>query len=136
MYKVTLIDGSIKEVEEKTLIIQVLKEISPSLAKQAIVAKVNGELVDLKDEITSDITLEAILPGSKEAFEVINHSCAHLVAQAMQRLYPGTRCGVGPAIEEGFYYDFAIPESITNDDLKKIEDEMRRISKENLPIKH
>ena len=136
MYKVTLIDGSIKEVEEKTLIIQVLKEISPSLAKQAIVAKVNGELVDLKDEITSDIKLEAILPGSKEAFEVINHSCAHLVAQAMQRLYPGTRCGVGPAIEEGFYYDFAIPESITNDDLKKIEDEMRRISKENLPIKH
>ena len=127
MYKVTLIDGSIKEVEEKTLIIQVLKEISPSLAKQAIVAKVNGELVDLKDEITSDITLEAILPGTKEAFEVINHSCAHLLAQAMNRLYPGTRFGVGPAIEEGFYYDFSIPTPITNDDLVQIENEMKKI---------
>jgi threonyl-tRNA synthetase len=136
MYKVTLIDGSIKEVEEKTLIIQVLKEISPSLAKQAIVAKVNGELVDLKDEITSDITLDAILPGSKAAFEVINHSCAHLLAQAMKRLYPNTKFGVGPAIEEGFYYDFGVDESITVDDLPKIEAEMKKIVKENISINH
>ena len=132
MLKVTLKDGSIKEVEEGSLLVNLSKEIG---VKGAIVAKVNGKLVDLKDPITSDCSVEFIMPEDKEAFEVINHSCAHLTAQAVQRLYPGTRCGVGPAIEEGYYYDLSIPENISDSDLIKIENEMRKIVKENLPIK-
>ena len=136
MLKVTLIDGSIKEVEENALVVSVAKELSPSLAKKACVAKLDGVLVDLKTPITKDSSLELVMFDSKEAFEVINHSCAHLLAQAMQRLYPGTTCGVGPAIEEGFYYDFGVNGVVTVDDLAKIEAEMKKIAKENLAINH
>ena len=136
MVKVTLKDGSIKEVEKGTLIIAVAKELSTSLAKKALVAKLNGKLVDLKDPILEDSTLELIMPNDAEAFEVLNHSTAHLMAQAVTRLYKGTLCGVGPAIEEGFYYDFKTPVPLTNEDLPKIEAEMKKIAKENLAITH
>lgn len=137
MIKITLKDGSIKEVEKGSLVIQVAKELSSSLAKKCVVGKVNGELVDLSTPLNDDCTLELITTDDKEiAFEVINHSCAHLLAQAVKRLYPGTQCGVGPAIEEGFYYDLAIPQAITNEDLPKIEKEMVKIVKENLKITH
>ncbi len=136
MIKLELIDGSIKEVEKGTLAISVAKELSPSLAKKSCVAKLNGKLVDLKTPIEEDAKFELVMFDSKEAFEVINHSCAHLLAQAMKRLYPGTTCGVGPAIEEGFYYDFAVPEAVTVDDLAKIEAEMKKIAKEDLAINH
>lgn len=136
MLKVKLIDGSFKEVEENALVVSVAKELSPSLAKKACVAKLDGVLVDLKTPITKDSSLELVMFDSKEAFEVINHSCAHLLAQAMQRLYPGTTCGVGPAIEEGFYYDFGVNGVVTVDDLPKIEAEMKKIAKENLAINH
>ncbi len=137
MIKVTLPDGSIKEVEKDTLVISVAKELSPSLAKKAIVGKIDGVLVDLKTPIVSDCKLELITPENKEeAFEVINHSCAHLLAQAMKRLYPNTKFGVGPAIEEGFYYDFGVDAQITIDDLPKIENEMKKIVKENISINH
>ena len=137
MVKVELKDGSIKEVEKGTLIVSVVKELSNSLLKKAIVAKLNDKVVDLKTPINEDSKLEVITPEDKEiSFEVINHSCAHLLAQAMQRLYKGTLCGVGPAIEEGFYYDFAVPEAVTVDDLAKIEAEMKKIAKEDLAINH
>ncbi|MCR5349789.1 MAG: threonine--tRNA ligase [Acholeplasmatales bacterium] len=137
MVKISLPDGSIKEVEKGTLAIAVAKELAPSLAKKSIVCKMNGVLKDLKEEINEDISLEFITADNKEeSFEVINHSAAHLLAQAMQRLYKGTLCGVGPAIEEGFYYDFLVPQPVTNDDLAKIEAEMKKIVKENLPINH
>ncbi len=136
MVKVILIDGSVKEVEKGTLIINVAKELSPSLAKKCCVAKLNDKLVDLKTPIEEDSKLELVLFTDKEAFEVINHSCAHLLAQAMKRLYPGTTCGVGPAIEEGFYYDFGVNGVVTNDDLAKIEAEMKKIVKENITINH
>ena len=137
MVKISLPDGSIKEVEKGTLAITVAKELAPSLAKKSIVCKMNGVLKDLKEEINEDVTLEFITAENKEeSFEVINHSCAHLLAQAMQRLYKGTLCGVGPSIEEGFYYDFLVPSPVTNEDLVKIEAEMKKIVKENLPINH
>ena len=132
MLKITLKDGNIKEVEEGTLLVQLAKELG---LKNAVVAKVDDVVVDLKDEVKDGTKVEFVMPEDKEAFAVINHSCAHLVAQAVQRLYPGTRCGVGPAIEEGFYYDLSIPTSITDADLPKIEAEMKKIVKENLPIK-
>ncbi len=136
MVKVCLKDGSIKEVEKGSLIISVAKELSPSLAKQCVVAKWNEELVDLKTTIEEDGKLELVLMEDKEAFEVLNHSCAHLLAQAVKRLYPGTCCGVGPAIEEGFYYDLAVPAQVALEDLPKIEAEMKKIVKENLAINH
>lgn len=136
MIKVTLPDNSILEVEKDTLIIAVAKMISPSLAKKCIVAKLDDQLVDLKTPISKDSKLKLITTSDKESFEVINHSCAHMLAQAINRLYPGTRFGVGPAIEEGFYYDFSIPTQITIDDLPKIEEEMKKIVKENISISH
>ena len=136
MIKVTLPDNSILEVEKDTLIIAVAKMISPSLAKKCIVAKLDDQLVDLKTPISKDSKLKLITTSDKESFEVINHSCAQRLAQAINRLYPGTRFGVGPAIEEGFYYDFSIPTQITIDDLPKIEEEMKKIVKENISISH
>lgn len=136
MIKITLKDGSVKECESGKLIIEFAKELSPSLAKKCICASVDGVLVDLKMPLEADATLELILQGDSRAFEVLNHSCAHLVAQAMQHVYEGTRFGVGPAIEEGFYYDFSVPQQIKIEDLPKIEAEMKKIVKENLPISH
>ena len=136
MVKITLKDGSVKEVEAGKLVIEFAKELSPSLAKKCVCAVLNDELVDLKTPINSDATLELVLQGDSRAFEVLNHSCAHLVAQAMNRLYPGTRFGVGPAIEEGFYYDFSVPQAIALEDLPKIEAEMKKIVKENIAINH
>ena len=125
------IDGNVKEVEKGTLIVVLAKELG--LLKESCVAKLNDKLVDLKTPIEEDYTLTFIPYTDKEAFEVLNHSCAHLLAQAMKRLYPGTRYGVGPAIEEGFYYDFSVPSPVSNEDLLKIEAEMKKIAKENIP---
>ena len=136
MLKITLKDGSIIDVEEGKLIIEVAKSISSSLAKNSVVAKLDGNLVDLKTPITKDCSLELVTLEDPEAFPVLNHSCAHLLAQAMKRLYKSVKFGVGPSIEEGFYYDFGVEESITSDDFAKIEAEMKKIVKENLPINH
>ena len=136
MIKITLKDGSIKEVEAGKLVIEVAKELSTSLAKKCICASINGELVDLKAPITADCELELLLADDPRSFEVLNHSCAHLVAHAMKRLYPGTKFGVGPAIEEGFYYDFSVPQTVKIEDLPKIEAEMKKIVKENIAINH
>ncbi|MBQ3253767.1 MAG: threonine--tRNA ligase, partial [Acholeplasmatales bacterium] len=129
-------DGSVKEVESGKLVIEVAKELSVSLAKKCVCASLNDKLVDLKTPIIEDSTLELILSNDPRAFEVLNHSCAHMLAQAMQRLYPGTKFGVGPSIEEGFYYDFSVPETVKIEDLPKIEAEMKKIVKENIAISH
>ena len=137
MIKITLKDGSVKEFEDSVYVIEIAKAISPSFAKKCVVASVNGKLTDLGDKITEDCNVEFITNDSKEAFEVLNHSTAHLLAQAMGRLYPGVYFSIGPAIEEGFYYDFDLGDrKITNDDLPKIEEEMRKLSKENIKITH
>ena len=133
MIKIQLKD-SIKEVEQGTFAVTIAKELG--ILKTTCAIKINGELKDLKTSLNEDCSLEFVSFSDKEAFEVINHSCAHLLAQAMKRLYPGTRYGVGPAIEEGFYYDFSIPSPISNEDLEKIELEMKKISKENIAINH
>ena len=136
MLKITVKDGITLDVEEGKLIIEVAKSISSSLAKNSVVAKLDGNLVDLKTPITKDCSLELVTLEDPEAFPVLNHSCAHLLAQAMKRLYKNVKFGVGPSIEEGFYYDFGVEESITSDDFAKIEAEMKKIVKENLPINH
>ena len=135
MINITLKDGSVKSIETAKLVIDFAKELSVSLAKKCVCAVVNGELVDLKYEIAEDCSLELVLNDDPRAFEVLNHSCAHLLAHAMKRLYPGTCFGVGPAIEEGFYYDFSVPATVKIEDLPKIEAEMKKIVKENIAIK-
>jgi len=137
MIKITLPDGSFKEFEAGVLAIDVAKALSPSLAKKSVVARLNGKLIDLLDPINSDSSIEFVTQESKEAFEVLNHSTAHLLAQAVGRLYPGVYFAIGPAIEEGFYYDFDLGDrKITNEDLPKIEAEMKKIVKENIRITH
>ena len=136
MVKVILKDGSCKEVESGKLVIEFAKELSVSLAKKCVVAKLNDVLVDLKTPIVEDCKLELVLLEDQEALDVLNHSCAHLLAQAINRLYPGTKFGVGPAIEEGFYYDFSINGNVQLEDLPKIEKEMAKIAKDGIAINH
>ena len=131
--KITFIDGSIKEYADGMSSYEIAKSISPSLAKKAIFAKVNGENYDLDRPIRSDASLELITKDQKEALDALNHSCSHLMASAIKNLYPDAMFGVGPAIEEGFYYDVNPGEGIkiTEADLPRIEAEMKRIANEN-----
>ena len=120
--KVTLPDGSQKEVPRGTRIADFVRErIGPGLAKAAYVAKLDGEAVDLSRPIDRDARLEVVTTRSPEALEVARHDAAHVMASVVQKLYPGTQVTIGPSIEEGFYYDFARDRPFTPEDLEKIE---------------
>lgn len=135
MIKVTFPDGSIKEFEQGITPLEVAKGISNSLAKKALVAKWNGDLIDLTTALNEDGELAILTNKDEESLAVMRHSAAHLLAQALRRLYPNVHFGVGPAIENGFYYDIDNGETpITEDDFPKIEKEMQKIVSENLPI--
>ena len=127
---IKFLDGSVKEFQNGLTCGEIAKNISESLFKKSICAKVNGELVDLSFKVEEDASLELITKDSKEAFEVLNHSCAHLLATAVKKLYKDSAFGIGPSIEEGFYYDINPGEGIkfTEEDLVKIEKEMKRIA--------
>ncbi|MFX0558783.1 threonine--tRNA ligase [Tepidibacillus infernus] len=133
--KITFPDGSFKEFDKGITIEDIAASISPGLKKKAIAGKVNGKLVDLYLPIEEDATVEVVTMDSEDGLEVYRHSSAHLLAQAVNRLYPGTKFGIGPVIEDGFYYDMDIPEQLSTDDLEKIEREMKKIIKEDLPIR-
>ena len=113
-------------------VIEVFKEWK--CAKGAVAARFNGTLVDLHYKLTAGGFLEPVYIASEEGLEVLRHSASHLLAQAVKRLYPGTKLGIGPAIKDGFYYDLDVPQQISEEALLKIEQEMRRIVKESLPI--
>lgn len=137
MIKVTLKDGKIKEFNEGISFLDVIKNISISLAKEAVAVKFNGELENLNDKLTNDGTLEIITSKDKEAIDILNHSTAHLLAEAIKEMYPGSCFGVGPTIEEGFYYDMEIKgANITINDLAKIEKEMHKLASKNEEIIH
>lgn len=104
------------------------------LRKGAVAARVDGSLADLTATLTESATVEPVAADSEEGLEILRHSTSHLMAQAVRRLYPGTKVAIGPAIKEGFYYDMDVAGTITEGDLKRIEDEMRRIVKEALPV--
>ena len=106
MIKLTFPDGSIKEYKKGIKVVEVIESISISLKKKGLAGKLNDSLLNLEDEIYEDGNILFITPDSKEAFEILNHSTAHLLAHAVSELYPHAQMGVGPAIEEGFYYDF------------------------------
>ncbi|MCM3316968.1 threonine--tRNA ligase [Rummeliibacillus stabekisii] len=134
MIKLTFPDGSVKEFEKGITTDEVALSISPGLRKKAIAGKFNGALVDTKTPLENDGTIAILTPNDEESLEVMRHSTAHLLAQAVKRLFDGVKLGVGPVIEGGFYYDIDSPEPITSDDFPRIEKEMKKIISENLEI--
>jgi threonyl-tRNA synthetase len=131
--EITLPDGSKQSVVEGTRPIDIAKSISPRLADAAIAAKVNGELFDLARPIETDASLQILTPKDPESLQIYRHSTAHLLAAAVLELYPETKLGIGPPIENGFYYDFDRPSPFTSEDLEKIEKKMWEIQKRHLP---
>ena len=137
MIKLTFPDGSIKEYKKGIKVVEVIESISISLKKKCLAGKLNDTLLNLEDEIYEDGNILFITPDSKEAFEILNHSTAHLLAHAVSELYPHAQMGVGPAIEEGFYYDFDLGDTKLNpNDLAKIEKKMNEIINRDLKIEH
>ncbi|HOL70270.1 MAG TPA: threonine--tRNA ligase [Bryobacteraceae bacterium] len=130
---ITLPDGSRQSVQAGTTPLDLARSISRRLADDALVARVNGQLVDLCQPIESDATLEILTLGNPEALEVYRHSTAHLLAAAVLDLFPGTRLGIGPATETGFFYDFYRDEPFTPEDLEKIEARMWELQRADLP---
>ncbi|MFV5901044.1 threonine--tRNA ligase [Staphylococcus gallinarum] len=131
---ITFPDGNSKVFDKGTTTEDIAQSISPGLRKKAVAGKLNGQMIDLTRPIETDGEIEIVTPGSEEALEVLRHSTAHLMAQALKRLYGDVCFGVGPVIEGGFYYDFDMEESISSDDFEKIEKTMKQIVNENYPI--
>ncbi|MGW7898944.1 threonine--tRNA ligase [Staphylococcus shinii] len=127
-------DGNVKVFDKGTTTEDIAQSISPGLRKKAVAGKLNGQLIDLTRPIEEDGDIEIVTPGTDEALEVLRHSTAHLMAQALKRLYGNVNFGVGPVIEGGFYYDFDMEESLSSDDFEKIEKTMKQIVNENYPI--
>ncbi|KAA6448650.1 threonine--tRNA ligase [Bacillus swezeyi] len=134
MVKIKFPDGAVKEFPKATTTEDIAASISPGLKKKAIAGKLNSEPIDLRAPILEDGAIEIITEGGDEALEIMRHSTAHLMAQAIKRLYKNVKLGVGPVIENGFYYDVDMEEALTPEDLPKIEKEMKKIIGENLPI--
>lgn len=132
--KLSFPDGAVKEFPQGTTTEDVAASISPGLKKKAIAGKWNGQMIDLRRPIPADGSIEIVTPDSKEALEILRHSTAHLMAQAVKRLYPEVKLGVGPVIENGFYYDMDLDESLSSEDFPKIEKEMAKIVKENIEV--
>ena len=135
MIKITLKDGSVKEIENKMSVLDIAKSISEGLARMATAGEVNGEVKDLRYVVEEDsslniLTFESSLEGKKAYW----HTTSHIMAQAVKRLFPNVKLAIGPAIDEGFYYDFDVEKPFTDEDKAKIEEEMKKIIKEDLSI--
>ena len=131
---VKLKDGSLRQLELGSRARDLAAVISSRLAKDAVLARVNGAPRDLETELHDGDEVELLTIEAPEGLEAMRHTAAHVMAQAVLRLYPGTKLAIGPAIKDGFYYDFQIPVSLTPEDLPRIEAEMRRIISEKLPL--
>ncbi|MGG7059313.1 threonine--tRNA ligase [Clostridium tertium] len=134
MIKITLKDGSIKEFEAGVSVLDIAKSISEGLARNACCGIVNGEVVDLRHTVNEDSDLAICTFDSQEGKDAVRHSISHVLAYAVKRLYPEAKLAIGPAIKDAFYYDFDVENSFSAEDLVKLEDEMRKIIKENPSI--
>lgn len=134
MIKIELKDGAIIEVEKGSSIIDVAKKISEGLARVTLAGLVNGEVQDLRHKLTEDCKLEILTFDSLEGKKAYWHTTSHIMAQAIKRLYPEIKLAIGPSIDNGFYYDFDTEKPFSEEDLIKIEDEMKKIIKEDLPL--
>ena len=131
---ITLPDASTRTFNHPVTVHDVAADIGTGLAKAALAGKVNGELVDTSYLIEDDVDLAIVTVRDEDGLEVIRHSCAHLMAMAVQELFPGAQVTIGPVINDGFYYDFAYERAFTPEDLEKIEARMNQLTKENLPV--
>lgn len=127
--KITLKDGSVKEYGEAKTVYEIALDISEGLARVACAGEVNGEIVDLRTELNEDCELNIVTANDPEGLRVIRHTSSHVLAQAVIRLFPDAKITIGPAIDEGFYYDFDA-EPFSREDLDKLEAEMKKIIKE------
>ncbi|NLV63860.1 MAG: threonine--tRNA ligase [Clostridiaceae bacterium] len=134
MIKVTLKNGSIREFNKGITVLEAVKGISGALAREAVAAEVNGKTVGLGYKLNDDCELNVLTFDDKEGKAVYWHTTSHIMAQAVKRLFPGTKLAIGPAVDNGFYYDFDAETPFSAEDLNKIEDEMQSIIKEDLPI--
>ena len=135
MIKVKLMDGSMKEIDDGSNGYSLATSISRKLAKEAVAAKVNGKLVDLSHELKESDQVEIITVDSEEGIEIIRHSTAHVMAQAVKRIYGNVKLAIGPTVKNGFYYDFDLDTPLTHGDIEKIEEEMNKIINEDLKFK-
>ena len=134
MISITLPDGAVRQFEAPPSVHDVAASIGAGLAKATLAGKVDGRLVDASHVIDPDAALAIVTDKSPEALDILRHSTAHLLAQAVQRLFPGAQVTIGPVIENGFYYDFAYERPFTPEDLPAIEAEMQKIVKEAHPV--
>ena len=128
---ITFPDGNKKEVDKGISGLDLASQISKSLAKESVAVKINDEIKDISLPINTDVSVAILKKDSEEALELIRHDCAHVMAEAVQELFPDTQVTIGPAIENGFYYDFARKEPFTLSDLPKIEKKMHEIIQRN-----
>ncbi|WP_443657702.1 threonine--tRNA ligase [Ellagibacter isourolithinifaciens] len=131
---IALPDGSVKELAAGATVADVAASIGAGLAKAALAGKVDGTLVDLTATVTDGATVEIITAKSPEALHIMRHSCAHIMAEAVQELYPGTQIAFGPATDDGYFYDFELPNNISSDDFGAIEKKMAEIVKADEPF--
>ena len=131
--EITLADGAKREVPRGTTAAEVARAISPRLAKDALVARTNGELVDLSRPLEHSTTLSILTAKDADAVQVLRHSAAHLLAAAVLELYPNVKLGIGPPIENGFFYEFVRDEPFTPEDLEKIEAKMHELASKDIP---
>src|SRR5690606_38796927 len=131
---ITLPDGSQRSFAGAVSVFDVAEDICPGLAKAALAGKVNGKLVDTSYVIDGDAELAIITARDEDGIEVIRHSCAHLLAQAVKSLYPEAQVTIGPVIDDGFYYDFAFSRPFTPEDLEKIEARMEELAGEDITV--
>ena len=134
MIKVTLKDGSVKEFENELSVLEIAKSISEGLARAVVAASVNDQVVGLDYIVKEDCTLNLFKFDDVEGKDVFRHTSAHMLAQAIKRLYPEAKFAIGPSIENGFYYDIDLDQRLTMEDLQKIESEMKKIAKEDLKV--
>ena len=134
MIKITLKDGSVKEFESGVSVLDIAKSISEGLARNACCGIINGKVVDLRTKVNEDVELSICTADSQEGMDTIRHSISHVLASAVKRLFPEAKLAIGPSIANGFYYDFDVETPFSTADLEKLEDEMRKIIKENPSI--
>jgi threonyl-tRNA synthetase len=129
---ITLPDGSVRELDHGSRVAEVAAAISPRLAKSALAAVVDGRLVDLSSPLEADASVRIVTAESPEAIDLYRHSTAHLMAAAVVNLFPGTQCGIGPAIDDGYFYDFVVERPFVPEDLEAIEQKMREFASRDL----
>ena len=129
MLIITLPDGSTREFEQSVTVLEVAQSIGSGLAKATIAGRINGDLVDACELITTNSTLQIITAKDQDGIEIIRHSCAHLLGHAIKQLWPNTKMAIGPVIDNGFYYDVDMEEPLHEDDLAKLEKRMKELAK-------